>query len=94
MTKLIEGYKAIKISNIPVSNKSTILEIIEQAKIEGVSIHSECRAGYCGACRCKVKGIGTEVSQDKSAMGYTDQGEVLACSSKPTGGDFTIFVPK
>ncbi len=94
MNSLKEGYRTIKISNIPVSNKSTILELIEQAKITGVTIHSECRAGYCGACRCKVKGVGTEVEQSNDAMGYTRQDEVLACSSKPTGGEFTLLVPK
>jgi ferredoxin len=89
-----DGYKAIRISNIPVSNKSTILEIIEQAKIEGVSVNSECRAGYCGACRCKVKGVGVEVEQNLDAMGYTDDDEVLACSSKPVGEEFTLYIPK
>lgn len=61
-------------------NSKTILEFLESKKIE---INSECRDGYCGACRCKL--IEGEVEIDEKAIGYVGENEILACSTKPKG---------
>ncbi|WP_445767783.1 class I ribonucleotide reductase maintenance protein YfaE [Rheinheimera sp.] len=62
--------------NIPASG--TLLESLEKA---GVPIESQCRKGYCGACRATLtKG---EVEYVTEPLGFTRKGEVLACCCKP-----------
>ena len=56
----------------------TLLESLEDA---GVKIESHCRSGFCGMCRTKLtKG---EVEYLTEPMGFTRNGEVLACCCKP-----------
>ena len=57
-----------------------LLDFIES---KGIEIHSVCRQGFCGACRCKlIKGY---VDVNENAIGYVSDGEFLACSSRPIG---------
>lgn len=56
----------------------TLLEMLEKA---GLSVESQCRKGFCGACRTKVtKG---EVEYSSEPLGFTRKGEVLACICRP-----------
>lgn len=41
-------------------------------------IYSECRSGFCGACKCKVK-KGT-VKPIRDTIAFIPEGYVLACS--------------
>ncbi len=56
----------------------TLLETLE---IAGLPVESQCRKGFCGACRTKVtKG---EVEYSSEPLGFTRKGEVLACICRP-----------
>lgn len=56
----------------------TLLETLEKA---GLPVESQCRKGFCGACRTKVtKG---EVEYSSEPLGFTRKGEVLACICRP-----------
>lgn len=56
----------------------TLLESLEKA---GIQIESNCRQGFCGLCRTKLmKG---EVEYIAEPVGFTRNGEVLACCCKP-----------
>lgn len=56
----------------------TLLEQLERAN---VPVESQCRRGYCGACRTRVtKG---EVEYSSEPLGFTRKGEVLACICRP-----------
>ncbi|MGR5131532.1 2Fe-2S iron-sulfur cluster-binding protein [Vibrio alfacsensis] len=55
----------------------TILQAAEKA---GESIYSECRGGFCGACKCKLKSGETVSVID--AIAFLPDGYVLACSVK------------
>lgn len=60
----------------------TLLEGIEA---EGLSIIAACRAGVCGACKCKVVEGETESSSEMTlTLDEIAQGYVLACSTKLT----------
>lgn len=56
----------------------SLLEFLEES---GFKINSECRNGYCGACKCEL--VSGEVSISDDAIGFTDDKEILTCSSKP-----------
>lgn len=56
---------------------SILMHIIEN----GLNIHSECRAGYCGACRAKL--IEGKVSYLNDPLAFINQGEFLTCCTIP-----------
>ena len=63
-------------TSIPASG--SLLESLEMANIK---IDSQCRKGFCGACRTKLtKG---EVEYTAEPLGFTRKDEVLACCCKP-----------
>jgi len=66
----------------------TILQTLESNHIQ---IFSECRSGYCGACRCKkVKGEPTLVVEP---LAFANEDELLACISKvPLNGYLEITI--
>ncbi len=56
----------------------TLLDMLERAN---VPIESQCRKGFCGACRVRVtKG---DVEYIAEPLGFTRTGEVLACVCRP-----------
>jgi ferredoxin-NADP reductase len=57
----------------------TLLELAEQA---GIKPAYDCRAGTCGACRCKVRG---KVAYAMPPMLALADGEALICSARPLG---------
>ena len=62
----------------------TVLEASERV---GVDIDYSCRVGTCG--ECKVKLLSGEVTmevEDGLDPGEKDQGIILACQAKSTGG--------
>jgi ferredoxin len=71
---------------IHVSASKSILESLEN---NGVLIESQCRDGFCGACRCKL--IDGEVEYIKDTLAFLNEGEVLACSAVPVS-NITIKV--
>lgn len=56
----------------------SILDALERHQIQ---IESQCRDGYCGACRCQL--IEGSISYVKETMAYLNEGEFLACSAVP-----------
>lgn len=57
----------------------TLLDLAEQT---GLKPAYDCRAGTCGACRCKVRG---KVSYAMPPMLTLAEDEVLICSARPMG---------
>lgn len=41
----------------------------------------QCREGFCGACRCKLKS--GEVSYNQEPLAFIRTGDVLLCCAKP-----------
>jgi NADH oxidoreductase Hcr len=58
--------------------RTTLLDVLEDA---GLPIVSACREGFCGACKCKVKGKVDSLSQDVLTENQLAQGYVLTCCS-------------
>lgn len=59
-------------------NGATLLDMLEN---EQIPVVAQCRQGFCGACRTRVtKG---EVEYIADPLGFTRQGEVLACVCRP-----------
>lgn len=68
----------ITVHNKCIPTHGTLLESLEKA---GIQIESNCRQGFCGLCRTKLtKG---EVEYIAQPLGFTRNGEVLACCCKP-----------
>ena len=57
---------------------SSILETVEK---NGLEIHSQCRDGFCGACRTKL--IAGNVEYTSDPLAFFDDDEFLPCCSKP-----------
>lgn len=55
----------------------SLLESLEKA---GIPVESQCRKGFCGACRTKL--IEGDVEYIHEPLGFTQKGEVLACCCK------------
>lgn len=68
----------ITVQNTTIPVVGSLLESLEKA---GIPIESQCRKGFCGACRTKV--IQGEVEYIHEPVGFTRKGEVLACCCKP-----------
>ncbi|MCP4058148.1 MULTISPECIES: class I ribonucleotide reductase maintenance protein YfaE [unclassified Pseudoalteromonas] len=63
-----------------VKSKGTILESLEQGSV----IHkSQCRAGICGYCKCKLKS--GSVAYVTEPLGFMSSGEILPCISIANG---------
>jgi ferredoxin len=65
----------------------TLLEALEEQKLT-VSYH--CRAGFCGACRCKL--LQGQVRYLQEPLAFVRKGEFLPCCSVPVG-DIEIEIP-
>jgi ferredoxin len=69
----------ITVHNVQIPTVGTLLESLEKA---GFKVESQCRQGYCGACRTMLKQ--GEVAYATEPLGFTRPGEVLACCCTPT----------
>ena len=64
----------MRVNNTPIPTDScTALVALERA---GYKVNSECRNGYCGACRLKATGTPTYLNDP---IGYKQDGEILVC---------------
>jgi ferredoxin len=62
-----------------VDNKQTLLECLEQAKIE---VHYHCRDGFCGACRVTL--TAGEINYPKGEpLAFIGNNEILPCCCVP-----------
>ncbi|MEJ6475903.1 class I ribonucleotide reductase maintenance protein YfaE [Pseudoalteromonas piscicida] len=61
-----------------VASASSILETLEQAKVE---VPYQCREGFCGACRATL--IEGQTQYSNEPLAFVRDGEVLLCCSKP-----------
>lgn len=66
--------------------------LLDLARGQGIAIHSDCEAGICGSCRCRViEGqwtlSGRCVDPDRMALSDEEKAEnyVLACTTRPLG---------
>lgn len=64
-----------------------LLVSLEQQQFE-VNFH--CRAGFCGACRCKL--VQGEVNYLEEPLAFVRKGEFLPCCSVPAT-DIEIEIP-
>lgn len=63
---------------ISYTDQSSLLEALEGAKVD---VHFQCREGFCGACRAKLK-CG-EVKYLNQPLAFVRKGEFLPCCSIP-----------
>ncbi|MDR5612322.1 (2Fe-2S)-binding protein [Arsenophonus sp. ENCA] len=57
---------------------TSLLDALEQSKIQ---IEFQCREGFCGACRVRLrKG---KVAYRHKPIAFIDKDEILACSCRP-----------
>ncbi|MEZ9310336.1 2Fe-2S iron-sulfur cluster-binding protein [Vibrio sp. 10N.286.49.F3] len=61
----------------PAAEDDTVLQAAEKA---GEVIYSECRDGFCGACKCKLKS--GAVVPTRKTIAYLPEGYILTCSVK------------
>lgn len=63
-----------------IPSHGTILQSLEQAALPN---KSQCRSGYCGFCKCKIKqGSVTYVTEP---LGFIRDSEILTCISIANG---------
>lgn len=72
--------------SFPHSEENSLLESIEQSKVD---IQSHCREGFCGACRTKL--VDGEVEYTTDPLAYIDDDEILPCCCVPTS-NITIAI--
>ncbi len=63
---------------------NTLLDALEANQ---VSVHAECRSGYCGACRTRA--ITGDVNYPQAPLAFIRSGEILPCCCQPIS-DLTI----
>ncbi|WP_257878924.1 class I ribonucleotide reductase maintenance protein YfaE, partial [Vibrio parahaemolyticus] len=71
--------------SLPAST-STLLVQLER---KGIAIESQCRNGYCGACRCKL--VRGNISYRAEPIAYLNDGEILPCCATATS-DVTVDI--
>jgi ferredoxin len=71
---------------------SGAVTLLELARKIGVKLTSDCEAGICGSCRCKVTSgewrvAANAADPERSVLSQSekDEGYVLACSTSPIG---------
>ena len=55
--------------------------ILETVENHGIEIHSQCRDGFCGACRTRI--LSGEVEYTSDPLAFFDDDEILPCCSVP-----------
>ena len=63
---------------VPHQKDSSILETVEH---HGVEIHSQCRDGFCGACRTRI--LEGEVEYTSDPLAFIEDDEILPCCCIP-----------
>ncbi|USD58869.1 2Fe-2S iron-sulfur cluster binding domain-containing protein [Vibrio sp. SCSIO 43140] len=63
----------MRVNDIEVRGEGTALQVLESS---GYDVRSECRSGFCGACRLKAKG---KPIYQQEPIGYCSDDEVLVC---------------
>ena len=77
----IQGQQAFSFDKAQHDN---LLEALESHR---VSVHYECRSGFCGACRTTL--VSGEVRYSHSPLAFLRPGEILPCCCIPTS-DLTL----
>ncbi|HBY5624131.1 class I ribonucleotide reductase maintenance protein YfaE [Klebsiella pneumoniae] len=70
-------------SEAVITGEDAVTTILEQLESAGIQVESQCRSGYCGACRLKKKS--GEVKYDNDPLAYVGQDEILPCCGRPCG---------
>ena len=79
MAKLIKCKTLDGTVNVPSIEGKTVLESLEKAN---VATHSQCRDGFCGACRCKLET--GDIMYLVDPLAFIDDDEFLPCCSIAT----------
>ncbi len=53
--------------------------ILDQLLLRGIPVEYQCRSGFCGACRMRLKS--GDVRYLETPIAYINEGEVLTCCS-------------
>ncbi|RYV01528.1 ferredoxin [Shewanella sp. OPT22] len=69
------------------NEQTTLLNALES---KAVDVFSECRSGFCGACKTKVNS--GEVSYIHEPLASLEEGECLPCCCKPES-DLDLDIP-
>lgn len=73
-----------------ITGEDAVTTILEQLESAGIQVESQCRSGYCGACRLKKKS--GEVKYDNDPLAYVGQDEILPCCCRPCGPPGTGYL--
>lgn len=63
----------MRVNDIEIRGEGTALQVLESL---GYDVRSECRSGFCGACRLKANG---KAIYKQEPIGYCTDDEVLVC---------------
>lgn len=66
----------------------TVLDALEKA---GVEIYSQCKDGYCGACKCKASNPEAVKHNDDILASFDKESEILTCSSTVLDGHTLVL---
>lgn len=56
------------------------MSLLEALKNKGKHVETQCKQGYCGACRVDI--VAGEVSYDIEPIAFLKPGQALACCAK------------
>lgn len=73
--------RSITFNNNTINITDDTVSILDSLEKHDVKIESQCRDGFCGACRCKL--LEGEIEYVKTTLAYVADGEVLTCSAVP-----------
>ena len=65
-----------------VEDDENLLDALERT---GHQVEYQCRSGYCGACRTRVRSGKDNIHYDSLPLAFVAPDEVLPCCSKVTG---------
>lgn len=54
--------------------------LLAQIENKGLAVETQCRSGFCGACRARL--VRGQVSYDDTPLAFVSEGEVLICCAK------------
>nr|WP_086938811.1 class I ribonucleotide reductase maintenance protein YfaE [Thaumasiovibrio occultus] len=55
--------------------------LLQHLALQGLEAESQCRDGFCGACKCKL--VEGDVEYTQTALAFVMPDEVLPCICKP-----------
>ncbi|HBR0173752.1 TPA: 2Fe-2S ferredoxin-like protein [Klebsiella pneumoniae] len=70
-------------SKMLITSENSANSILEQLESAGVPVESQCRSGFCGACRLKKKS--GKVTYNYFPLAYVGADEILPCCCRPCG---------